>query len=132
MKNCQKLDFFEFCLYSNFKLSHYRSIKKPIKYMFCFICSEQCITIILSCKKCGLICSVFKNTFPHKKFFSRSGLGNSTPHTLSMAYELLMVSRLPSQNCLITTLKVFFTFFECLNELACHLIAKLILFMGRF
>ena len=26
----------------------------PIEYMFCFICSEQCIKIISSRKKCGL------------------------------------------------------------------------------
>ena len=32
----------------------------PIEYMFCFICSEQCITIISSRKKCGLVGSVFK------------------------------------------------------------------------
>ena len=28
--------------------------------MFCFICSEQCINIISSGKKCGLFCSVLK------------------------------------------------------------------------
>ena len=33
----------------------------PIEYMFCFICSEQCIKIISSRKKCGLFSSVFKN-----------------------------------------------------------------------
>ena len=32
----------------------------PIGYMFCFICSEQCIKINLSRKKCGLFSSVFK------------------------------------------------------------------------
>ena len=32
----------------------------PIEYMFCFICSKQCIKIISSCKKCGLFSSVFK------------------------------------------------------------------------
>ena len=31
-----------------------------IEHMFCFICSEQCIHIILSHKKCGLFSSVFK------------------------------------------------------------------------
>ena len=36
-----------------------------IKYMFCFICSEQCITIISSCKKCGLFSSVFKKNIPN-------------------------------------------------------------------
>ena len=36
----------------------------PIEYMFCFICSEQCITIILLCKSCGLLSSVSKNNIP--------------------------------------------------------------------
>ena len=31
-----------------------------IEYMFCFICSEQCISIISSRKKCALFSSVFK------------------------------------------------------------------------
>ena len=31
-----------------------------IEYMICFICSEQCIKIILSRKKCGLFSSIFK------------------------------------------------------------------------
>ena len=37
----------------------------PIEYMFCFICSEQCIKIISSCKKCGLFSSVFKKIMPN-------------------------------------------------------------------
>ena len=36
----------------------------PIECMFCFICSEQCIKIISSCKKCGLFSSVFKKIIP--------------------------------------------------------------------
>ena len=36
----------------------------PIEYVFYFICSEQCIKIISSRKKCGLFCSVFKKTIP--------------------------------------------------------------------
>ena len=32
----------------------------PIEYMFCFICSKQCMKIILSHKKCSLLSSVFK------------------------------------------------------------------------
>ena len=32
----------------------------PIKYIFCFICSEQCIKIISSRIKCFLFSSVFK------------------------------------------------------------------------
>ena len=34
--------------------------KMPIECMICFVCSEQCIKIISSRKKCGLFCSVFK------------------------------------------------------------------------
>ena len=37
----------------------------PIEYMFCFICSEQCIKINLSRKKCGLFSSVFKKIVPY-------------------------------------------------------------------
>ena len=37
----------------------------PIEYMFCFICSEQCIKIISSRKKCGLFSSVLKKIIPN-------------------------------------------------------------------
>ena len=37
----------------------------PIEYMFCFICSELCIKIISSRKKCGLLSSLFKKIIPH-------------------------------------------------------------------
>ena len=37
----------------------------PIEYMFCFICSEQCIKLISSRKKCGLFSSVFKKSIPN-------------------------------------------------------------------
>ena len=33
--------------------------------MFCFICSEHCIKIISSRKKCGLFNSVFKKIIPN-------------------------------------------------------------------
>ena len=36
----------------------------PIEYMFCFICSEQCLQIISSRKRCGLFSSVFKKIIP--------------------------------------------------------------------
>ena len=36
-----------------------------IEYMFCFICSEQCIKIISSRKKCALISSVFNRIIPN-------------------------------------------------------------------
>ena len=39
--------------------------KMPIEYMFCFICSDQCIKIISSHKKCGLFNSVFKKIIPN-------------------------------------------------------------------
>ena len=39
--------------------------KMPIEYIFCFICSEQCIKIISSRKKCGLLSSVFKKIIPN-------------------------------------------------------------------
>ena len=42
----------------------------PIVYMFCFICSEHCITIISLRKKSGLFSSVFKKIIP-----------NNTTHT---------------------------------------------------
>ena len=35
----------------------------PIEYMFCFICSKQCIKIILLLKKSGLLSSLFKKIF---------------------------------------------------------------------
>ena len=37
----------------------------PIEYIFCFICSEQCIKIISSRKNCGLFSSLFKKTIPN-------------------------------------------------------------------
>ena len=35
----------------------------PIEYIFCFICSEQCMKIISSRKKCGFFTSAFKIFF---------------------------------------------------------------------
>ena len=37
----------------------------PIEYMFCFICSGQCIIIISSRESCGLFSSVFKTNIPN-------------------------------------------------------------------
>ena len=37
----------------------------PIEYMFFLICSEYCIKIISSRKKCGLFSSVFKKIIPN-------------------------------------------------------------------
>ena len=39
--------------------------KMPFEYMFCFFCSEQCIKIISSRKKCGLDRCVFKKIIPN-------------------------------------------------------------------
>ena len=36
----------------------------PIEYMFCFICSEQCLKIISSRKKGGLFSSLLKKSIP--------------------------------------------------------------------
>ena len=35
-----------------------------IEYIFCFICSEQCMKIISSHKKCASFSSVFKKNIP--------------------------------------------------------------------
>ena len=37
----------------------------PIEYIFSFICSEQCIKIISSRKKCGLFSPVFRKIIPN-------------------------------------------------------------------
>ena len=79
----------------------------PIEYMFCFICSGQCVKIISSLKKCGLFSSVFKKIIPNNTTLTFEEVGGVT---LSMTQELLMISRQPSQNGLISTLKVFLLF----------------------
>ena len=35
------------------------------EYIFCFICSEKCIKIFSSRKKCGLLSSEFKKIIPN-------------------------------------------------------------------
>ena len=57
----------------------------PIEYMFCFICSEQCIQIISLRKKCGLFSSVSKKIIPYNTTPIFQEVGNLTPHILSMA-----------------------------------------------
>ena len=37
----------------------------PIEYMFCLICSDQCIKIISLCKYCNLFSSLFKKIIPN-------------------------------------------------------------------
>ena len=52
--------------------------KLPIEYMFCFICSEQFITIISSRKKVGLLSSVFKKIIPNNTTPSFQEVGGVT------------------------------------------------------
>ena len=50
----------------------------PIEYMFCFICSEQCIKIILSRKKRDLFSSVFKKIIPNNTTSTFQEVGGVT------------------------------------------------------
>ena len=50
----------------------------PIEYMFCLICSEQCIKIITSRKKCGLFSSVFKKIIPKNTTHTFTEVGGVT------------------------------------------------------
>ena len=50
----------------------------PIEYVFCFICSEQCIKIISSRKKCGFCCSVFKKNIPYNTIPTFQEVGGAT------------------------------------------------------
>ena len=52
--------------------------KMPIEYTFCFICSEQCIKIISSRKKCGLFSSVFKKIIPNNTTSTFQEVGGVT------------------------------------------------------
>ena len=50
----------------------------PIEYMFCFICSEECIKLISSRKKCGLFISVFMKNIPNNTTPTFQELGGVT------------------------------------------------------
>ena len=50
----------------------------PFGYMFCFICSEQCIKIISPRKKCGLFSSVFKKIIPNNTIPTLTAVGGVT------------------------------------------------------
>ena len=50
----------------------------PTEYMFCFICSEQCIKIISSRKKCGLFSAVFKKIIPNNTTLTFQEVGGVT------------------------------------------------------
>ena len=52
--------------------------KMPIEYMFCFICSEECIEIISSRKKCSLFSSVFKKIIPNNTTSTFQEVGGVT------------------------------------------------------
>ena len=52
--------------------------KMTIEYVVCFICSEQCIKIISSRKKCGLCCSVFKKVIPNNTTHTFQEVGGVT------------------------------------------------------
>ena len=54
----------------------------PIEYMFCLICSEQCVKIISSRKNCGLFSSVFNKIIPNKTtptFLEEGGVTKPLP-----------------------------------------------------
>ena len=62
--------------------------KKPIEYMFCFIYSQQCITIISSLKMCGFICSVLKKIIPNNTTPTFQEVGGVTqPHIFCRWYK---------------------------------------------
>ena len=50
----------------------------PVEYMFCFICSEQCIKLISSGKKCGLFSSVFQKIIPYNTTPTFQGVDGET------------------------------------------------------
>ena len=64
--NFQRGDFFTIFLYTfTINCVTTGARKMPIEYMFCFICSDQCIPIISLRKKCGLFSYVFKKSIPN-------------------------------------------------------------------
>ena len=50
----------------------------PIEYMFCFICSEQCIKIVSSRKKSGLFSFVLKKIIPNNTVPTFTEVGEVT------------------------------------------------------
>ena len=58
----------------------------PIEYMFCFICSEQCIKSFRRTKRVACLVLYSRKFFLiTNPYFSKSGWGNLTPHIFSMA-----------------------------------------------
>ena len=70
----------------------------PFEYMFSFICSEHCKTIISLRKKCGTFSSTFKKNIPNNTTPTFQEVDGVThpPNIMSMTQELHMVSRQPS------------------------------------
>ena len=52
----------------------------PFKYVFCFICSEQCVQIISSRTKCGLFGSVVKKIIRNNTTPTFQEVGGVTSH----------------------------------------------------
>ena len=52
--------------------------KMYIEHIFCFICSEKCIKIISSRKKCGFYSSVFKKIIPNNTIPTFTEVGGVT------------------------------------------------------
>ena len=86
------MELFSIFLYFYYKLCHYRSTKKPIEYMICFIYSKQCITIILLRKMCGFISSVFKRIVPNNTTptYQEVGGGTSTHSKTHFAHGKIL------------------------------------------
>ena len=79
MVNFQKWDFLSNFLYTfNINCVTTGARKMSIDYIVCFICSEECIKIISSRKKCSLFSSVFKKTIPNNTTPSFQEVGGVT------------------------------------------------------
>ena len=73
-----KMGLFYFSLYFYYELCHYRSTKNAYWVYFCFTCSEQCIKIISSRKKCGLFSLSFKKIIPNNTIPTFQKVGGET------------------------------------------------------
>ena len=109
--------------------------KKPIKYMFCFICSQQCIRIILSCKKCGWTCSVFKKIIPNNTIPTFQEVGGVTQPLIFCWWHKNLLYCVNHHKMIDFYSQGIFAFLFATvfnwNEPERQLIAKLILSMGR-
>ena len=88
MVNFQKWDFFDFYLYFIITCVTTEARKMSIEYMFCFICSEQCIKLISWRKECGLFGSVFKKIITNNTTPTLQEVGGVTkPLTFCQWYK---------------------------------------------